>query len=144
MPSRPSARLERRLLQGTVTVTALIPIWVGVAGIVAGLGAFDASGIDASGGASRNADSHVRYLSGLSLAIGVAFWSTVPAIEASGSRFRLLTGLVVVGGLARLYAAVLTGLPGPAMRVGLALELLAAPLLALWRERLERRFSKDG
>jgi fumarate reductase subunit D len=139
MPSRPSARLERRLLQGTVTVTALIPILVGVAGIVAGLGAFDASD-----GASRNADSHVRYLSGLSLAIGVAFWSTVPAIEASGSRFRLLTGLVVVGGLARLYAAVRTGLPGPAMRAGLALELLAAPLLALWRERLERRLSRDG
>jgi hypothetical protein len=34
---------------------------------------------------------------------------------------------------------VLVGLPGPAMRVGLALELVAAPLLALWRERLERR-----
>jgi len=38
------------------------------------------------------------------------------AIEASGSHFRLLTGLVFVGGLARLYAAVLTGPPGPAMR----------------------------
>jgi hypothetical protein len=36
-----------------------------------------------------------------------------------------------------------SGLPGPAMRAGLALELLAAPLLALWRERLERRLSKD-
>jgi len=64
----PSGRLERRLPQGTVIGTALIPILVGAAGIVAGLGAFDASG-----GASRNADSHVRYLSGLALAIGVAF-----------------------------------------------------------------------
>jgi Domain of unknown function (DUF4345) len=63
----------------------------------------------------------------------------VPRIEASGARFRLLTGLIVAGGLGRLSAAVLVGLPGPAMRVGLALELVAAPLLALWRERLERR-----
>ena len=138
MPSRPRAHLERRLLQGTVTVAALIPILVGLAGIVAGLGAFDASA-----GATLNGDSHVRYLSGLIFAIGIAFWSTVPAIEVSGSRFRLLTGLVVVGGLARLYAAVLAGLPGPAMRAGLALELLAAPLLALWRERLERRLTKE-
>ena len=128
----PCPDLERRLLQGAIGVAALVPILVGLAGIVAGLGAFDAST-----GASLNADSHVRYLSGLSLAIGLAFWSTVPAIEAMGSRFRLLTGLVVIGGLARLYAAVRSGLPGPGMRAGLTLELLAAPLLALWRERVE-------
>jgi hypothetical protein len=60
MPCRARADLERRLLQGAVGVAALIPILVGLAGILAGLGAFAASL-----GASLNADSHLRYLSGL-------------------------------------------------------------------------------
>jgi hypothetical protein len=137
MSGRLSPANERRLLQITVTLAALIPILVGLAGIAGGLGA-----LDAAAGWSLNGDSHVRYLSGLVLAIGVAFWSTVPTIEASGSRFRLLTSLIVVGGLARLYAVLLAGPPGPAMRAGLALELVAAPSLALWRERLERRLDK--
>jgi len=125
---------ERRLLQSAVTVAALIPILAGLAGVGGGLGAFDASARW-----SLNGDSHVRYLSGLIFAIGVGFLTTVPAIEACGSRFRLLTVLVLVGGLARLYAVVLWGLPGPAMRAGLVMELLVTPGLALWRERVQRR-----
>jgi hypothetical protein len=137
MSARLSTARERRLLQSTVTLAASVPVLVGLAGIVGGLGA-----VDAAAGWSLNGDSHVRYLSGLMLAVGVAFWSTVPSIEAEGSRFRLLTALVVVGGLARLYASVLAGLPGPGMRAGLGLELVAAPSLALWREGLERRLNK--
>ncbi len=125
---------ERRLLQSAVTLAACIPILAGLAGVNGGLGA-----LDASARWSLNGDSHVRYLSGLIFAIGVGFLTTVPAIEACGSRFRLLTVLVLVGGLARLYAVLLWGLPGPAMRAGLVMELLVAPGLALWREHVERR-----
>ncbi|HEU0059064.1 MAG TPA: DUF4345 domain-containing protein [Hyphomicrobiaceae bacterium] len=124
---------ERRLLQSAVTVAALIPIGAGLAGVNGGLAAFDAAARW-----SLNGDSHVRYLSGLIFAIGAGFLTTVPAIEACGARFRLLTLLVLVGGLARLYAVALWGLPGPAMRAGLVMELLVAPGLALWRERVER------
>ena len=95
---------ERRLLQ------CLVPILVGLSGINGGLSAFDPYARW-----SLNGDSHVRYLSGLILAIGVGFWTTVPAIESHGARFRLLTALVLVGGLGRLYAVTLWGLPGAAM-----------------------------
>jgi hypothetical protein len=137
---RPTLSLarERRLLQSAVTVAAILPILAGLAGVNGGL-----SALDAAARWSLNGDSHVRYLSGLIFAIGVGFLTTVPAIEACGSRFRLLTGLVVVGGLARLYAVALCGLPGPAMRLGLLMELLVAPGLALWRERLEHRLAFD-
>ncbi len=47
---------------------------------------------------SGDLDSHFRYLSGLLLAIGIGFASTVPRIEAQGGRFWLLTGIVMVGG----------------------------------------------
>ena len=79
-----------------------------------------------------------RYLSGLLLAIGLAFWGTVPRIEAQGVRFRLLTLLVFTGGLARLAGVFLIGLASPAMLFGLAMELFITPCLAFWRERLDR------
>jgi len=129
-----SVARERRLLQAAVLLAALIPICAGLMGVNGGLAA-----IDAAARWTLNGDSHVRYLSGLIFAIGVGFLSTVPGIEACGARFRLLTLLVLIGGLARLYAVALWGLPGPAMRGGLVMELLVAPGLALWRERVERR-----
>jgi len=57
------------------------------------------------------ADSHFRYLSGLLLGIGLGFWSTIPRIEANGDRFRLLSFIVVAGGLARFTSLALIGLP---------------------------------
>jgi hypothetical protein len=50
----------------------------------------------------RGSDHHERYLSGLLLAVGFAFWSTLSDIEHKTGQFRLLTGLVVIGGLCRL------------------------------------------
>jgi hypothetical protein len=125
---------ERRLLQSAVAVLALVPIAAGLIGLAEGIQAFDAQA-----SLSRTGDSHLRYLSGLLLAMGLGYWSTVPRIEAHRVRFRMLTALVVIGGLGRLYAAALLGLPAVTMIVGLVMELVVAPGLALWRERIDRR-----
>jgi len=132
----PSPLAERRLLQIVVATLALVPILAGIAGIVLGPRGFDAAAV-----LSRSGDSHLRYLSGLMLAIGLAFWSTVPGIEAKGQRFRLLAGLVLIGGCARLYALATAGLPTPGMIGGLVMELLVTPGLALWRESVERKLA---
>jgi hypothetical protein len=124
---------EIQLLQATVAVLALVPIGAGLAGAVFGIGAF---GPAVSLG--PDADSLGRYLSGLLLAIGLAFWGTVPSIEAQGVRFRLLTLLVFTGGLARLAGVLLIGLASPAMLFALVMELFITPCLAFWRERLDR------
>lgn len=131
-PRRPCR--ERRLLQVVVLGLGLVPVLAGLAGVLLGLHAFDARA-----DLSRDAASHAHYLSGLLLAIGLGFWSTVPDIDRQGARFRLLALLVLVGGLARLYAVVTAGLPAAGMVAGLVLELGVTPVLALWRERLERR-----
>jgi uncharacterized membrane protein YidH (DUF202 family) len=125
---------ERRLLQWIVAALALVPILAGAAGVLRGLDAFDPSFAP-----SLNGDSHVRYLSGLLAAIGLGFWSTVPRIEAHGDRFRLLTGLVLIGGFARLYGIARYGLPGTIMLAALVIELVLTPLLALWREGVDVR-----
>jgi hypothetical protein len=131
MPT-PSRARERRLLQWIVTALGLVPILAGAAGVLRGHSAFDPGSAP-----SLDCDSHAHYLSGLLLAIGLGFWSSVPDIDKRGDRFRLLTGLVLIGGFARLYGLARNGTPGLAMQAALIMELLVVPGLALWRERLD-------
>lgn len=133
-----AAAAERRVLQTVIAVLSLIPIGVGLAGTIYGIGMFDlpvALGYDT--------DSLGRYLCGLLLAVGLAFLSTLPAIERQGPRFRLLVFLVVLGGIARLAGSLTGGWPSVLALTGLGMELVVTPLLGLWRERIERR-SRTG
>ncbi len=123
---------EKRALQIAVATVCLVPISAGAAGVLLG------PAILASGGAATDLDSHVRYLSGLLLAIGLGFASTIPRIEVHGCRFRLLMYLVLVGGVGRLWSLLLVGGPSAVMLVALALELLVTPGLALWQVRVAR------
>jgi len=128
-----SAAAERRLLQGLIAIAALVPVIAGLAVMVAGPAAL----IPGESSAGTNVESQMRYLSGLLFAVGLAFWSTVPRLESHGTRFRLLTSLVFVGGLGRLASLILVGLPSAGMIAALVMELVVTPLLALWRERME-------
>lgn len=111
-----------------------MPITAGFAGA--------AFGFELIEGASTPPDvgSHVRYLSGLLLGIGLGYLSTIPRIENQGVPFRLLTAIVVIGGLCRLLGFMVLGLPSLVMLGALAMELVVTPALCLWRERVERRW----
>jgi hypothetical protein len=122
---------EARALRIAVALACLVPLAAGLAGMLAGA-AFLGDGSPAG----ISADSHIRYLSGLLFGIGIGFASTLWHIEAHGARFRLLTGIVVLGGLARLAGLVLRGAPDAPMLFGLAMELLVTPLLCLWQGRV--------
>lgn len=126
---------ERRLLQVAVALGGIVPFGAGLAGVLLGAGMVPdglAAGI--------SLDSHVRYLSGLLFAIGLAFWATIPRIEAYTPRFRLLTFIVFVGGLARLFGLA-RGVPSGGMLFGLGMELVVTPLLCLWQGRVARRMA---
>ncbi|HEU0217437.1 MAG TPA: DUF4345 domain-containing protein [Stellaceae bacterium] len=125
---------ERRLLQITVGLGSLVPIIAGAAGILSGPAMVDAGG-------NVSADSHFRYLSGLLFGIGVAFITTIPGIERQTGRFRVLTGIVVAGGIGRLISLLLRGAPDAAMLAALAMELVVTPVLALWQARVAGEFS---
>jgi Domain of unknown function (DUF4345) len=127
---------ERKLLQQAVGLGAIIPIGVGLYGVLFGQSLTGDT-------VSISAESHFRYLSGLLLAIGLCFWSTIPEIEAKTGRFRLLTLLVVIGGLGRLLGLALTGLPSLLMLGGLFVELIATPLLCLWQTRIANRYAEE-
>lgn len=84
-------------------------------------------------------DSNVRYLSGLLVGIGLAFWEAIPAIEVRTRRIQLLTLIVVLGGIFRLIGIVFVAVPSGAMLFGLVMELGVTPLICLWQARVARR-----
>lgn len=128
-----AASWELRALQISVAIGSFVPVAAGLAGVA--LGPRLADGADA---VSIPLDSHFRYLSGLLAGIGFGFWSTLPDILRRGARFRLLTAIVVLGGLGRLISWLRLGAPDAPMIFGLAMELAVTPALALWQARLER------
>lgn len=120
--------MERRALQILIILAGIVPVAGGGAGAVLGEAAFGPW-------AGAGQDSHVRYLSGLLLGIGLIFWGCVPTIERRGGEVRVLTAIVVVGGLARLAGVVVVGDPG-SMRWALVMELAVTPLICLWQARV--------
>jgi hypothetical protein len=129
---------ERKLLQRTVAVAALVPVLAGLAGVLLGMTGITGDRL------SISADSHFRYLSGLLLGIGLLFWWTVPRIEEHGTLFRFLTLVVVMGGLSRLLGLFMTGIPSLAMLGGLGMELVVTPLLCLWQVRVANRVAEES
>lgn len=132
-----TVRAERRMLQAAIAIAGLVPICGGAVGVLFGAAAFDPS-FSLAQPAAVALDSHVRYLSGLLLAIGLTFYSLIPTIELQALIARVLTAIVVVGGLARLYGAVAVGLPEGVMLFALVMELAVTPLLCLWQARVAR------
>ncbi len=125
--------IETRALRITVAIASLVPISAGGAGVLFGPSAFASATIG-----SIDLDSHFRYLSGLLLAIGVAYASSIPRIEFHTARFSLLTCIVVTGGLGRLFAILAVGPPSRAMLAALAMELIVTPGIAIWQRRVAR------
>ena len=122
------SRAEKRALQIAVAIGSLVPIGAGAAGMLLGPRMLGSNGIG-----SGDLDSHFRYLSGLLLAIGIGYATTVPRVEMQGRRFRLLTFAVVLGGVGRLFSLLSIGPPSSTMVAALIMELLVAPGLALWQ-----------
>ena len=124
-------KAEKALLQSAVGLASLVPILAGLFGVLAGAQMF--------GGGTDGMDSHFRYLSGLLLGIGFAFISTIPRIEFHRRRFRLLTAIVLTGGIGRLLGVLLTGALDKTVLFALVMELVVTPTLCVWQHRVARR-----
>ncbi len=126
-------RKPKRLLQIAVAVGGIVPVSAGLAGAVLGLDMLAGSNM-----ADISLASHFQYLSGILLGIGLGFWSCIISIERKSARFMLLVGLVVAGGLARLWSLVHLGAPGVPMLLALVMELGVTPALGIWQWRVAR------
>jgi len=124
------SRLEKTVLQCAIGLAVFVPIVAGGAGVLLG------PGMMGNGAEFSDLDAHYRYLSGLLLAIGVAFALSIPRIESHKGRFRLLTAIVVTRGLGRLYAVLTAGHASHVTIFALAMELIVTPALAIWQGRI--------
>lgn len=127
--------IERRLLQLCIFFAAGVAVGAGMAGVLQGSRFLGLVG-------DVSADSNLRYFSGLLLGIGLAFWSTIPGIETHAARIRLLSFVVVCGGIARLAALITIGVPHGIMLFALANETLVPILVCLWQARVAKRFRR--
>jgi hypothetical protein len=83
-------------------------------------------------------DSNLRFFGGTWLGLGLAVWWLVPTIDKRGNMYRILWGMIFLGGLGRVLSMLFAGVP-PAPFIGFTvLELLGAPLLIAWQYRLEK------
>lgn len=131
-----SKQRERRLLQLAIALACLVPLSAGTAGVVAGPAMIEGD----LAGDLPDLESHFRYLSGLLLGIGLAFAASIPTIERRSELFLVLSATVVVGGLARLSALLIYGLPTTSHLLALGLELAVVPLLFAWQRRVALLF----
>lgn len=127
----------RRALQLAIAVACLLPLVVGGRGILHGPSAFGLAG-----DVPRDLDSHFRYISGIFFATGLGFLSCIPKIERRGARFRLLGGLIVVGGLSRGISLLAVDAPSTGHLLGLVMETVVVPLLMLWQWRVEQAWQR--
>ncbi|MBV8849738.1 MAG: DUF4345 domain-containing protein [Methylobacteriaceae bacterium] len=125
---------ERLALQVAIGLAGLVPVLGGGYGALFGAASLVRLPTDPA------ADSHIHYLSGLLLAIGLAYWASIPDIEQRSARFSLLTFMVVLGGFARLLGLFTWGNPGAVMLGALAMELVVTPVGWLWQRRVARLF----
>lgn len=136
MTTHHTVRVERRVLQVLVLLGACVPVAAGLYGVIGGERIFH--------GNLQNPllDSHLRYLSGILLAVGLSFWSFIPAIEKKTVAVRALTILVFIGGLCRLGGMIATGESSLPIVLALMMELLVTPALCLWQSRIAARSAK--
>ncbi len=111
------------MLPLAIRLAALVPILAGLGGVLFGPGFLG----EPAGPATA---SHLRYLSGLLLALGLAVFWCAGDLHARGGLFGLLCGMVVLGGVARACGWLMDGPPPWPHVLALVMELAVTP--ALW------------
>lgn len=119
-----------RPLAVAICIAALVPILAGAGGAVLGVRL-----LGEGGGAAT--DSHLRYLSGMLLGLGLlAVWCAAD-LPRRGQAFQALCAVVMLGGLARLAGLAVAVPPWPHL-LALAMELGVVPALWVWCRRVGR------
>jgi Domain of unknown function (DUF4345) len=126
--------MQKRPLQITIAILSLIPI---VTGVITMMGVTDPLYVAA--GIPRDAllDSNLRFFGGLWLGLGLTLLWLVPRIESETAIYRILWGMIFIGGIGRLLSVLFIGLP-PLPFIGFtALEIIGAPLFILWQNKIK-------
>jgi Domain of unknown function (DUF4345) len=127
--------MNKRGLQIAMALLGAIPV---LTGIIAMFGLSDP--LYASAGIPSNAtlDSNLRFFGGIWLGVGLSLYLLIPNIEKQTLLFRVLWGMIFLGGIGRLASMLFLALP-PLPFIGLiVLEIVGAPFFIWWQARLAK------
>jgi hypothetical protein len=124
---------QRLALQIVIGLIAIVPIFVGVNGIVRG-----PDMLVKAYNYPIQVDSHFRFLSGLPVAMGIFLLRSLPIIDRDGSDSRRVSLLVFIGGLGRLWGLITVGLEASAI-VATLFELFVPPFVCLWQNQIQQK-----
>jgi hypothetical protein len=127
--------MSKRTLQITSAVLAAIPVATGIVGM---FGINDPLYASAGLPASALLDTNLRFFSGVWFGVGAAMYWIIPSIDRQTLLFRVLWGMIFVGGIGRLLSMLMLAVP-PVPFIGFTvLELAGAPLMVFWQARLAK------
>ncbi len=116
-----------------MAVLASVPITTGLLGL---LGIHNPIYATVDLPANALLDTNLRFMSGLWLGLGLAVLWLLPQIERQTVLFRAAWGMIFLGGLGRLLSIAFVGLPPWPFLFFAAIEVLGAPVLLLWQNRI--------
>jgi hypothetical protein len=127
--------MNKRGLQIATALLGAIPV---LTGIISMFGLSDP--LYASAGIPANVllDSNLRFFGGVWLGLGLSLYLLIPNIEKQTLLFRVLWGMIFLGGIGRLASMFFLALP-PLPFIGFTvLEIIGAPIFVWWQARLSR------
>ena len=126
--------MNKRPLQILTAILGAVPVLTGLIGL---FGLSDP--IYGGAGIPANAllDSNLRFLSGVWLGLGLAVFWLIPRIETQTVLFRVLWGMIFLGGVGRLLSMVFLGWPPIPFIAFTVLEIVGAPIFVAWQGKLE-------
>ena len=127
--------MSRRALQILTGLLGAIPV---VTGIIGMSGLSDPLYASARLPHSILLDSNLRFFGGVWLGLGIAMYSTIRDIDKKTPLFRVLWGMIFIGGIGRLISMLIVALP-PTPFIGFTLlEIVGAPTMIFWQARLAK------
>jgi hypothetical protein len=122
----------KRGLQLTLAILSMIPILVGIMGIVLGTSRWLPANL-----ITPKFDSHYRYIAGYYVSLGILGLWMIPRIEKHRGLFRIICASVFMGGIGRVVSIFQVGLPGSMALFFTAFEL-CFPVLLFWQAKVAR------
>jgi hypothetical protein len=126
--------MNKRPLQISTAILGAVPILTGIIGL---FGLTDPIYASVNLPANALLDSNLRFLSGIWLGLGLTVIWLIPRIETQTVLFRVLWGMIFLGGIGRLLSMLFLGWPPIPFIAFTVLEIVGAPVFVAWQARLK-------
>jgi Domain of unknown function (DUF4345) len=130
--------MGKRALQYTGSILGLIPVITGIIGL---MGVNDPLYVAIGIPKSILLDSNLRFFSGVWLGLGLTLLWLIPRIDKEATIFRIVWGMIFLGGIGRLLSMLTLGAPPLPFMAFTALEIIGAPLFIYWQHKIQNKAS---